>query len=66
MSARAKLKFVRGKWQKVEPPAETVSGRLVDIIHHLNARLTAVEQTLAKITAPAPKKRTRCSQPSAD
>jgi hypothetical protein len=54
MSAR--IKFVRGRWQRIEPPAETVSGRLIDVIHHLNARLTAVEQAIAANSAPAPKR----------
>jgi hypothetical protein len=47
---RARIKFVRGRWQKVEPKAEPAN-HFVSAIHNLNERLTRVEQALAKLTA---------------
>jgi hypothetical protein len=71
MSARAKLKFARGRWQKVEPkpvPVDSlehrVDTRLFTIALNFNERFIAIETALAKLTAPAPRKRTRRSQPS--
>jgi hypothetical protein len=74
VTARAKIKFVRGKWQKVEPKTEATPtlehrvDRLFTVAHNFNDRFVAIEQALAALTnsAPAPKKRTRRSQPSAD
>jgi cell division protein FtsB len=69
MSAPRK-RFVPGRWVDTEaaPSLEpvVVDRRLYAVLHHLNARVTSLEQQIAALTnsAPAPKKRTR-SQPSA-
>jgi hypothetical protein len=54
MSARAKLKFVRGRWERIEPKAEPVRiEHLVASIHNLAARITSIEVQLASLANPA-------------
>jgi hypothetical protein len=68
MSARAKIKFVHGRWVKIELKTAPVSAdHLVAAIHNCAARLTALEQAVAAVTnSAAPPKRRRCKSPSAE
>lgn len=63
----AKIKFVRGRWVKIEPKTAPVSAdHLVAAIHNCAARLTALEQAVGALTnSAAPPKRRRCKSPSA-
>jgi hypothetical protein len=63
---RARIKFVRGRWEKIEPKAEPLpplADRLFAALHNINARLVVVEHALASMTAPAVKP-TRSRKPS--
>jgi hypothetical protein len=61
---RSKIKWGRRGWERIEQPAPPAD-LIVNAIHHLNARLTAVEQALASLTAPAVKPaRSRKSSPT--
>ena len=66
MSApKAKLKWGRRGWERLEPKAEPVN-HFVSAIYNLNERLTRVEQALANLTnQAAPPKRVRAKK-SAD
>jgi hypothetical protein len=63
MTVRAKIRFGRNGWERIEPkPAPADLNIIVAALHTLAARITAVEQALANITAPAVKP-TRARRP---
>ena len=69
MSApKAKLKWGRRGWERVEQPTAPADGILFSALHHLNARITAIETQIAKLTAPVakPARSRKPSQKSAD
>jgi hypothetical protein len=56
MSApKAKLKWGRRGWERIEQPAPADHHLLVSALHSLAARVTSIEQQFAKLTAPAVK-----------
>jgi hypothetical protein len=68
---RTRIKFVRGRWEKIEPKAEPlppVADRLFAALHNINARLVVAENALARMNAPTvrPTHSRKPSQKSAD